>query len=116
MASSQAANMNLFMPILQHPLANQILKHLKPDFKCLANDELYHGYRLEFWDGNSNNEKGNLGDHTPVAGTDSDIAIAYYNNDDKLCLWLIEHKLRENEFTKCGGSKSKGRNKNKTSL
>lgn len=109
MASSQAANLNLFLPILQHPLVNKILKLLKPDFKSLATDELYHGYRLEFWDGNSNNEKGNLGDHNAVAGTDSDIAIAYYNHDDKLCLWLIEHKLRELEFTDCGGRKSKGR-------
>lgn len=113
MASSQAANINLFLPILQHPAVNDILKQLKPDFKCLATDELYHGYRLEFWDGNSNKEKGNLGDHTAVAGTDSDIGIAYYNNDDKLCLWLIEHKLREDEFTECGGCKSKGRNKTK---
>lgn len=109
MASSQAANINLFLPILAHPLANEILKQLKPDFKSLATDVLFHGFRLEFWDGNSNSEIGSLGDHSPIAGTDSDIAIAYYNHEDKLCLWLIEHKLREDEFTECGGFKSKGK-------
>ena len=28
--------------------------------------------------------------------------------DNKLCLWLIEHKLTEQEFTTCGGYRSKG--------
>lgn len=111
MASSQAANINLFLPILLHPLANEILKQLKPDFKSLATEEegFYHGFRLEFWDGNSNKERGSLGDHTAIAGTDVDIAIAYYNHQDQLCLWLIEHKLREAEFTECGGYKSNGK-------
>jgi hypothetical protein len=75
----------------------------------LATNELYKGFRIEFWDGNSNQEKGILKDHSAIAGTDSDIAIAYYNTTDELCLWLVEHKLTEAEFTVCGGFKSKGR-------
>lgn len=109
MASSQAANINLFLPVLLHSKSNEIFKKLKTDFKSLAVNELYKGFRIEFWDGNSNKEKGLLGDHSAIAGTDSDIAIAYYNHNDELCLWLIEHKLTEKEFTECGGAKSKGR-------
>lgn len=105
MASSQAANLNLFLPILLHSNANAVLKTLKPDFDRLAQSELDHGYRIEFWD----EPYGNLGDHTHMSGTDADIAIAYYNHQDELCLWLIEHKLTEREFTTCGASKSKGR-------
>lgn len=108
-ASSQVANINLFLPILLNIEANTILSHLKDDFKRLAVDELYKGFRLEFWDGNCSKDKGSLKDHTAVAGTDSDIAIAYYNHDDELCLWLIEHKLTESEFTKCGGAVSKSK-------
>lgn len=109
MASSQAANANLFLPILLNPKVNKILNQLKPDFNRLATEYLYKGFRIEFWDGNSNDEKGLLGDHSAIAGTDSDIAIAYYNNANELCLWLIEHKLTEREFTECGGAKSKNR-------
>jgi hypothetical protein len=111
MASSQAANVNLFLPILLHPSANVILQSLKPDFKELAVNELYKGFRIEFWDGNSNVERGLLRDHSSLSGTDSDIAIAYYNHSGELCLWLVEHKLTEKEFTECGGYKSKDRNK-----
>lgn len=107
--SSQAANINLFLPILLSTNANNILRQLKQDFKTLATNELYKGFRIEFWDGNSNKDKGILGDHSAVAGTDSDIGIAYYNHHDELCLWLIEHKLAEIKFTDCGGAKSKGR-------
>lgn len=101
-ASSQAANFNLFMPILLHPQANAVFAALKPDFTRLATDQLDHGYRIEFWDEH-------LGDHSHLSGTDADIAIAYYNHQDELCLWLIEHKLTETEFTPCGGFKSPGR-------
>ena len=111
MASSQAANINLFLPVLLSSKVNEILRLLKPDFKELAKDELYKGFRIEYWDGNSNKEKGLLGDHNARSGTDVDIAIAYYNHSDELCLWLIEHKLTEKEFTKCGGFKSDRRNK-----
>ncbi len=106
MASSQAANINLFLPILLSPRANEILTKIKPDFQELAVNELYKGFRIEYWDGNSNKEKGSLNDHTAAAGTDSDMAIAYYNTSGDLCLWLIEHKLTEKEFTTCGGYKT----------
>lgn len=112
-ASSQAANVNLFLPILLSPKANEILQLLKPDFKSLAKNKLYNGFRIEYWDGNSNEEKGILGDHNARSGTDSDIGIAYYNKEDELCLWLIEHKLTEKEFTTCGGFKSDNRDKAK---
>jgi hypothetical protein len=104
-ASSQAANVNLFLPVLLHSNANVILRELNTDFARLALSELDHGYRLEYWD----EPYGTLGDRTPISGTDVDIAIAYYNHENELCLWLIEHKLTEGEFTTCGGSKSKGR-------
>lgn len=105
MASSQAANINLFLPILHHPQAAAILRQLKPDLARIATGHLDHGYRIEFWD----EPYGGLNDKTKVSGTDSDLAIAYYNHEDRLCLWLIEHKLTEAEFTTCGGFRSKGR-------
>jgi hypothetical protein len=113
MASSQAANVNLFLPLLLNPQVNDIFSLLKPDFKRLATCELFKGFRIEFWDGNSNEEHGLLKDHSSLSGTDSDIAIAYYNQNSELCLWLIEHKLTEKEFTECGGFKSKDRDKAK---
>lgn len=112
MASSQAANINLFLPILHHPAASSILGVLKKDFKSFATDQLDNGYCLEYWGGNfegDSSNKGLLGDKSARAGTDADIAIAYLNHQDELCLWLIEHKLVEQEFTACGGFKSKGR-------
>jgi hypothetical protein len=113
MASSQAANANLFLPILLNINADLILKKLKPDFKTLAKQYLYQGFRIEFWDGNSESNRGVLGDHNSRSGTDTDIAIAYYNMEDELCIWLIDHKLTEKEFTKCGSYSSKGRDKTK---
>ena len=104
MASSQAANLNLFLPILHSPNTAAILSVIKPDIARIARDHLDQGYRIEFWD----EPFGNLGDKTDVSGTDSDIAIAYYNHQGELCLWLIEHKLTEAEFTTCGGFKSRG--------
>lgn len=114
MASSQAANLNLFLPILHHPDAHRVLAAIKPDFASLATDQLDNGYCIEFWGGNLSAEsagKGLLGDKSAIAGTDSDIAIAYRNHQGELCLWLIEHKLTEAEFTSCGGYKSKRRDK-----
>ncbi|MDY0282874.1 MAG: hypothetical protein RBR35_20260 [Salinivirgaceae bacterium] len=112
MASSQAANINLFLPILHSSAASTILCAIKNDFKELATDQLDHGYCLEYWGRNFEkvpSGKGLLGDKSARAGTDADIAIAYRNHQDELCLWLIEHKLVEQEFTACGGFKSKGR-------
>jgi hypothetical protein len=71
----------------------------------IATEELDHGFRIEFWDEPANM----LGDHNKSTGTDADFAIAYRNHTGQLCLWLIEHKLTEAEFTTCGGAKSKGR-------
>lgn len=105
MASSQTANLNLFLPILLHPSAGTILGVLKPDLAGLAVSQLDNSYRIEFWD----EPFGNLGDKTKTSGTDADIAIAYHNHQDELCLWLIEHKLTEKEFTECGGFRSRGR-------
>jgi len=105
MASSQAANINLFLPILHHLRAAAILARLKPDLQHLAIEHLDHGYRIEFWD----EPYGCLGDKNTVSGTDADMGIAYYNHDGELCLWLIEHKLTEAEFTTCGGFRSRGR-------
>ena len=107
MASSQAANANLFLPILINPNVNSVLKILKQDFDSLATDQLDNGFQIEFW--GPRNGKGLLNDHNARAGTDSDIAIAYYNKSQEPCLWLIEHKLTEEEFTKCGGYNSKGK-------
>lgn len=104
LASSQAACINLFTPLLEHEeIANAIFPIIKKDFKRLATDHIEKGFQFEFWD-----ETNPLNDHTPAAGTDSDIAIAYYNQNNDLCLWLIEHKLTEKEFSTCGGYRSSG--------
>ncbi|MFC1730393.1 hypothetical protein ACFL6I_08665 [candidate division KSB1 bacterium] len=110
MASSQAACANLFIPILKNrQFASQILKSIKPDLKEIAfdyNPEIFDfGFRIEY-SGEPEDTKNLLNDKTKAAGTDSDIAIAYYDKDHKLNLWLIEHKLSEKEFTSCGGYKS----------
>lgn len=107
MASSQAACVNLFLPLLENPqIAAEVLSVVKEDLKEIATNHLDKGYRIEFWDEPDNV----LNDHTMVAGTGADIAIAYCDHQDNLNLWLIEHKLTELEFTTCGGFRSKGRN------
>lgn len=103
MASSQAAAVNLFLPILHSSQAEKVLKTIKPDMKTIARDLLFNGFRVEYWDGTRKDDTGLLGDHNARSGTDADIAIAYRNQDNDLCLWLIEHKLGEKEFTDCGG-------------
>ena len=111
-ASSQAANINLFLPVLRHPQVNTILGAIKPDFAALAPEYFDHGYCLEYWGGNRKGggiDPGPLGDKTAKTGTDADIAIAYTNHQGELCLWLVEHKLTEKEFTTCGGYNSRGR-------
>ncbi len=110
MASSQVANINLFAPLLLSPAVNSVLQLLKGDFDRIATEKLYKGFCFEFWD--KTRSTGLLRDHNDRAGTDSDTAIAYYNCNNELCLWLIEHKLTELEFTTCGGFNS-DRNKNK---
>ncbi|MDF7826486.1 hypothetical protein P4B35_20820 [Pontiellaceae bacterium B12227] len=112
MASSQAANLNLFLPVLHHRRASDILRAINPDVESLDTDQLDSGYCIEYWGGNYQEREagmGLLGDKTKAAGTDTDIAIAYRDHDGNSCLWLIEHKLTEHEFTTCGASKSRGR-------
>ena len=76
MASSQAACANLFLPILKDPnTAAMVLGKVKTDLKKIATDFLDNGFRIEFWDEPDNS----LNDHNKLSGTDSDIAIAYYN-------------------------------------
>ncbi len=106
MASSQAACANLFLPLLKDPqIAAKVFGAVKTDLQSIATDYLDKGFRIEFWDEPDNV----LNDHTNVSGTDADIAIAYYDYENNLNLWMIEHKLTEVEFTTCGGYKSRGR-------
>lgn len=106
MASSQAACATLFLPILKNPdVAVKVLSKVKTDIKKIATEFLDTGFRIEFWDEPDNM----LNDHNNASGTDSDIAIAYYDHHNNLNLWLIEHKLAEEKFTPRGGFKSKGR-------
>ncbi len=116
MASSQIACANLFLPLMIRPqIAAKVLSTVKKDMDEIATERLDSGFAIEFWndfDVLPMPKKGILNDHTPFAGTDADIAIAYRDIDGVLCLWLIEHKLTEPEFTTCGGYKS-GNNTNK---
>lgn len=118
MASSQCACINLFMPVLLDANASEILKHVQgcpKDFKEIDRTRLYKGFCFEYWgqDIENKSSKGLLQDHTHAAGTDSDIAIAYLNEAGESCIWLIEHKLAESEFTCCGGYNSE-HNKHKS--
>ena len=111
MASSQVACANLFLPLMAKPeIAARVLSTIKKDMAEIATDRLDSGFAIEFWndfDVMPKPGRGLLRDHSSVAGTDADIAIAYKDKDGLLCLWLIEHKLTEKEFTTCGGYKSK---------
>lgn len=110
-ASSQTACINLFVPILESDFADRILLEsgcAPQDFAFIDRTQLRKGYCFEYWDSSTEGVKGLLGDHSPHAGTDSDVAIAYRNKENKLSLWLIEHKLTEQEFTTCGGYRSNG--------
>lgn len=111
--SSQTACLNLFMPLLLSDEVSKIIPMIPGcplDFKEIAKDKLFNGFCFEYWGQDIKRNKGLLNDHSKQAGTDADVAIAYYNIDGKLCLWLIEHKLSEKEFTQCGAYKSKANN------
>lgn len=117
MASSQCACINLFLPILLDSKANEIISKIPGypcDFDKIDRSKLYKGFCFEYWGQDITSGKGLLNDHSNVAGTDADIAIAYLNKEGESCLWLIEHKLTETDFTNCGGYKSKN-NKSKES-
>jgi hypothetical protein len=108
--SSQTACINLFMPLLLSNNVDAILPKIPGcpvGFKELAKEQLFNGFCFEYWGQDIQKGKGLLNDHTSQAGTDADVAIAYRDTNGKLCLWLIEHKLSEKEFTICGGYKSK---------
>lgn len=108
--SSQTACVNLFMPLLLSEEADGILSMIPgcpSDFSKVAREKLFHGFCFEYWGQDIKQGAGLLNDHSKHAGTDADVAIAYYNIEGKLCLWLIEHKLSEKEFTVCGAYKSK---------
>ena len=110
-ASSQTACLNLFVPILESEYADQILKQsgvAPKGFDHIDRSQLRKGYCFEYWESSKARPKGLVGDHSHAAGTDSDVAIAYINKAGKKCLWLIEHKLTERDFTTCGGYRSKG--------
>lgn len=87
MASSQAANINLFAPLLLSSEVNSVLKMIKGDFDRIATEKLYKGFCFEYWD--RTNSKGLLRDHNERAGTDSDTAITYYNCNNELCYGLL---------------------------
>ena len=116
MASSQCACINLFLPVLLDSKANEIISKIPGcpcDFDKIDRSKLYKGFCFEYWGQDITSGKGLLNDHSNVAGTDADIAIAYLNKKGENCLWLIEHKLTETDFTNCGGYKSyKNSNKN----
>ena len=65
MASSQVANINLFLPILLHPIVNEVFRQLKFDFNILSTKQLFSGFRIEFWDGTNGDDKGLLGEKVP---------------------------------------------------
>lgn len=107
--SSQTACINLFMPLLLSEDANVILRAIPgapDDFREVARDRLFNGFCFEYWGQDIADGRGLLNDHSAQAGTDADVAIAYYNTHNQLCLWLIEHKLSEKEFTECGAYNS----------
>lgn len=111
--SSQTACVNLFMPMLLSEDADRILLRLPgcpSGFKRIARDRLFHGFCFEYWGQDYLQGTGILNDHSGGAGTDADVAIAYYDQINSLCLWLIEHKLSEKDFTVCGGYKSTANN------
>lgn len=118
-ASSQTACLNLFIPVLESEHADSILKAsgIAPaGFDHIDRDALRKGYCFEYWESTLEGTKGLLGDHSPYAGTDSDVAIAYRNAKGDRCLWLIEHKLAERYFTRCGAFSSKGISKDEKGL
>ena len=118
MASSQAACVNLFLPPLVNGADGEaVLRAARPDLARVDRDQLDKGFCIEYWGAKAGESPGKgkrvglLNDKTEGAGTDCDIAIAYRDHDNRLCLWMIEHKLTEAEFTTCGAYNSDGRKK-----
>ena len=106
-ASSQTACVNLFIPILTNAKADEILRKsgvAPKDFDYIDTDSLYRGFQFEFG-------VGKLLEKNSGVVTDADVAIAYINKNKEKCLWLIEHKLTEKDFTHCGGYRSDSKKK-----
>ena len=103
-ASSQAACINLFLPIMESECAVDVLKTVKTDIASIDKSHISDGFTFEYWRDNprpNDGSKGLLNDHSKTAGTDSDFALSYIDNENRHCLWLVEHKLTETEFTQC---------------
>jgi hypothetical protein len=101
LASSQAACINLFYPILRDTEKRDlILKEINQNIHKI------YDYKFEFRD----IEKDYLGEG-PTHGTDADVAIFYRDDQNRECLWLVEHKLTEDGFTNCNAHTSNGRQK-----
>ena len=101
--SSQAACFNLFLPIMKSHHAVEILKAVRPDLAKIDDTHIREGFTFEYWGDiiQDVGSKGLLNDHSPVAGTDADFALSYIDTEGNHCLWLVEHKLTEMEFTQC---------------
>jgi len=107
-ASSQITCFNLSLPIMMSSHAANVLSAVKPDMKEVSHSRLDDGFCFEFWKELSDDNlspKGLPFDHSLQAGTVAYFAISYINHDDKPCLWLIELKLTEKEFTCCNAFK-----------
>ncbi len=104
LASSQAACFNLFWPILHSGHEAEILKTLNPNVAHVTGFEFEYVNRMadHLGEGRGRGAKRDV-------GTDVDLAIFYEDEHGHPCAWLIEHKLTEDEFTHCGGARSKGR-------
>ena len=77
-ASSQTACINLFVPILESEYADQILIGagvVPKDFDHIDRNQLRKGYCFEYWESTLEGAKGLLGDHSPHAGTDSELPL-----------------------------------------
>jgi hypothetical protein len=105
MTSSQAAAINLFLPLLLHPGSNAVFKQVKHDFKSLATDKLYKGFGIGFRADNCG--RSYLDDYNAGSCTEAEIAIAYYNDNDELCLWLFNHILTQKDFTHCRAARTR---------
>lgn len=76
-ASSQTACINLFVPILESKQADQILLEsgvAPKGFDHIDREQLRKGYCFEYRESSLEGSNGQLGDHSPHAGTDSDVA------------------------------------------
>lgn len=107
-ASSQTACVNFFFPLLMHDAANDLLRPLAPEgFDHIDRTMLYHGFQFEYGAVKEYaGREGILGDCWHGTGTDADLVVAYRDAEGHSCLWMLEFKLTEERFTKCGAASS----------